>query len=158
MKPGSVTALKQLQEKLALWSTWDETKKEWESAVLEWCRGTDTLKTKKNLDVGIIYANRRECDRDNTYASLVPRIIDWYAPEEGPEREEFIDSLKLFSLLANVADMKSLVIHPYTTTHSQMTPEELEQQHITPTTVRLSIGVEHIDDILADLSQAFDKI
>ena len=94
MKPGSVTALKQLQEKLALWSTWDETKKEWESAVLEWCRGTDTLKTKKNLDVGIIYANRRECDRDNTYASLVPRIIDWYAPEEGPEREEFIDSLK----------------------------------------------------------------
>ena len=94
MKPGSVTALKQLQEKLALWSTWDETKKEWESAVLEWCRGGDTLKTKKNLDVGIIYANRRECDRDNTYASLVPRIIDWYAPEEGPEREEFIDSLK----------------------------------------------------------------
>ena len=94
MKPGSVTALKQLQEKLALWSTWDETKKEWESAVLEWCRGRDTLKTKKNLDVGIIYANRRECDRDNTYASLVPRIIDWYAPEEGPEREEFIDSLK----------------------------------------------------------------
>lgn len=71
---------------------------------------------------------------------------------------KFIDSLKLFSLLANVADMKSLVIHPYTTTHSQMTPEELEQQHITPTTVRLSIGVEHIDDILADLSQAFDKI
>ena len=71
---------------------------------------------------------------------------------------KFIDSLELFSLLANVADMKSLVIHPYTTTHSQMTPEELEQQHITPTTVRLSIGVEHIDDILADLSQAFDKI
>ena len=71
---------------------------------------------------------------------------------------KFIDSLKLFSLLANVADMKSLVIHAYTTTHSQMTPEELEQQHITPTTVRLSIGVEHIDDILADLSQAFDKI
>ena len=71
---------------------------------------------------------------------------------------KFIDSLKLFSLLANVADMKSLVIHPYTTTHSQMTLEELEQQHITPTTVRLSIGVEHIDDILADLSQAFDKI
>ena len=71
---------------------------------------------------------------------------------------KLIDSLKLFSLLANVADMKSLVIHPYTTTHSQMTPEELEQQHITPTTVRLSIGVEHIDDILADLSQAFDKI
>ena len=69
----------------------------------------------------------------------------------------FIDSLEIFSLLANVADVKSLVIHPYTTTHSQMTPEELEQQHITPSTIRLSIGTEHIDDIIADLSQAFDK-
>lgn len=71
---------------------------------------------------------------------------------------KFIDSLEIFSLLANVADVKSLVIHPYTTTHSQMTPEELSQQHITPTTVRLSIGVEHIDDILADLSHALDQI
>ena len=69
----------------------------------------------------------------------------------------FIDSLEIFSLLANVADVKSLVIHPYTTTHSQMTPEELKQQHITPSTIRLSIGTEHIDDIIADLSQAFDK-
>ena len=67
---------------------------------------------------------------------------------------KFIDSLKIFSLLANVADVKSLVIHPYTTTHSQMSPEELAQQHITPSTVRLSIGVEHIDDIIADLDQA----
>lgn len=74
------------------------------------------------------------------------------------EAWKFIDSLKIFSLLANVADVKSLVIHPYTTTHSQMTPEELEQQHITPATVRLSIGVEHIDDILADLDQAFASI
>ena len=71
---------------------------------------------------------------------------------------KFIDSLKIFSLLANVADVKSLVIHPYTTTHSQMSPEELEAQHITPTTVRLSIGVEHIVDILADLEQAFNQI
>lgn len=70
----------------------------------------------------------------------------------------FIDSLKIFSLLANVADVKSLVIHPYTTTHSQLSPEELTAQHITPTTVRLSIGVEHIDDILADLQQALDKL
>ena len=54
--------------------------------------------------------------------------------------------------------MKSLVIHPYTTTHSQLSPEELAEQHITPSTIRLSIGVEHIDDILADLDQAFDKI
>ena len=71
---------------------------------------------------------------------------------------KFIDSLQIFSLLANVADVKSLVIHPYTTTHSQMTPEELADQHITPSTVRLSIGVEHIDDILDDLRQALDQI
>ena len=72
------------------------------------------------------------------------------------EAWRFIDSLRIFSLLANVADVKSLVIHPYTTTHSQMTAEELAQQHITPATVRLSIGTEHIDDLIADLSQALD--
>ena len=79
---------------------------------------------------------------------------------KGGEKEawKFIDSLEIFSLLANVADVKSLVIHPYTTTHSQMTPEELAQQHITPSTVRLSIGIEHIDDIIDDLAQALDKI
>lgn len=69
--------------------------------------------------------------------------------------EKFIDNLKLFSILANVADVKSLAIHPYTTTHSQMSPEELEAQHITPATIRLSIGVEHIDDIIADLERGF---
>ena len=74
------------------------------------------------------------------------------------EAWRFIDSLEIFSLLANVADVKSLVIHPYTTTHSQMTPEELAQQHITPATVRLSIGTEHIDDLIADLDQALAKI
>ncbi len=79
---------------------------------------------------------------------------------KGGEKEawKFIDSLEIFSLLANVADVKSLVIHPYTTTHSQMTPEELAQQHITPSTVRLSIGTEHIDDIIDDLKQALEKI
>ena len=71
---------------------------------------------------------------------------------------KFIDALQLFSLLANVADVKSLVIHPYTTTHSQLSPEELAEQHITPSTVRLSIGTEHIDDIIDDLAQALDKI
>jgi len=64
----------------------------------------------------------------------------------------------VFSLLANVADVKSLVIHPYTTTHSQLSPEELAEQHITPSTVRLSIGTEHIDDIIADLSHALDRV
>ena len=74
------------------------------------------------------------------------------------EAWKFIDALQIFSLLANVADVKSLVIHPYTTTHSQLSPEELAEQHITPSTIRLSIGTEHIDDILDDLSQALDKI
>ncbi|MFR6344661.1 MAG: O-acetylhomoserine aminocarboxypropyltransferase/cysteine synthase family protein [Christensenellales bacterium] len=71
------------------------------------------------------------------------------------EAQEFIDKLEIFSLLANVADVKSLVIHPASTTHSQLTEEELLDQGIRPNTIRLSIGTEHIDDILADLSQAF---
>ena len=74
------------------------------------------------------------------------------------EAYRFIDSLKIFSLLANVADVKSLVIHPASTTHSQLSPEELLEQDIYPGTVRLSIGTEHVDDLIADLSQAFDKI
>ena len=79
---------------------------------------------------------------------------------KGGEKEawKFIDSLEIFSLLANVADVKSLVIHPYTTTHSQLSPEELAEQHITPATIRLSIGTEHIGDIIEDLAQALDKI
>ena len=74
------------------------------------------------------------------------------------EAWKFIDALQIFSLLANVADVKSLVIHPYTTTHSQLSEQELAEQHITPATVRLSIGTEHIDDIIEDLTQALDKI
>lgn len=70
----------------------------------------------------------------------------------------FIDNLKIFSLLANVADVKSLVIHPATTTHSELNAEELKDQGIFENTIRLSIGTEHIDDIIADLSQAFDSI
>lgn len=70
------------------------------------------------------------------------------------EAQRFIDKLKIFSLLANVADVKSLVIHPATTTHSQLSPEELLDQGIKPNTIRLSIGTEHIDDILEDLAQA----
>lgn len=73
------------------------------------------------------------------------------------EAQEFIDKLQVFSLLANVADAKSLVIHPYTTTHSQMTEEELSDSGIKPNTIRLSIGLEHIDDILYDLEEALKK-
>ena len=74
------------------------------------------------------------------------------------EAFKFIDSLEIFSLLANVADVKSLVIHPATTTHSQLTEAELTDQGIYQSTVRLSIGTEHIDDLIADLSQALDQI
>lgn len=74
------------------------------------------------------------------------------------QAHQFIDSLQIFSLLANVADVKSLVIHPATTTHSQLTQEELGDQKIKPNTIRLSIGTEHIDDILADLQRGFDAV
>ncbi|MBO5339714.1 MAG: O-acetylhomoserine aminocarboxypropyltransferase/cysteine synthase [Oscillospiraceae bacterium] len=74
------------------------------------------------------------------------------------EAHQFIDNLQIFSLLANVADVKSLVIHPATTTHSQLTEEELTEQGIKPNTIRLSIGTEHIDDIIADLQNGFDAV
>ena len=79
---------------------------------------------------------------------------------KGGQKEafEFIDNLKIFSLLANVADVKSLVIHPATTTHAQLSPEELEDVGIHENTIRLSIGTEHIDDILADLDQALNAV
>ena len=79
---------------------------------------------------------------------------------KGGEKEahKFIDNLKIFSLLANVADVKSLVIHPATTTHSQLTEEELLEQGIKPNTIRLSIGTEHIDDIIADLQNGFNAV
>lgn len=74
------------------------------------------------------------------------------------EAKAFIDRLELFSLLANVADLKSLAIHPASTTHAQLSEEELARQGITPGTIRLSIGTEHIDDILADLAQALEAV
>ena len=74
------------------------------------------------------------------------------------EAHAFIDALEIFSLLANVADVKSLVIHPATTTHSQLTEQELADQNIYQSTIRLSIGTEHIDDILADLEKGFAAI
>ncbi|MBP5158993.1 MAG: O-acetylhomoserine aminocarboxypropyltransferase/cysteine synthase, partial [Lachnospiraceae bacterium] len=74
------------------------------------------------------------------------------------EAYAFIDGLKIFSLLANVADVKSLVIHPYDTTHAELTPEQLEEAQIYQNTIRLSIGTEHIDDILWDLDQGFKAV
>ncbi len=74
------------------------------------------------------------------------------------EAKAFIDKLKIFSLLANVADVKSLVIHPASTTHSQLTESELPKSGIKPSTIRLSVGIEHVDDLIGDLNQAFDAI
>ena len=74
------------------------------------------------------------------------------------EAHRFIDHLKIFSLLANVADVKSLVIHPATTTHSQLSQEELQDQGILPNTIRLSVGTEHIDDIIGDLELGFAAV
>lgn len=74
------------------------------------------------------------------------------------EAHRFIDNLQIFSLLANVADVKSLVIHPATTTHSQLSEKELEEQNIHQSTIRLSIGTEHIDDLIADMEQAFAAV
>ncbi|MCC8118112.1 MAG: O-acetylhomoserine aminocarboxypropyltransferase/cysteine synthase [Bacteroidales bacterium] len=74
------------------------------------------------------------------------------------EAWRFIDNLEIFSLLANVADVKSLVIHPASTTHSQLSPEELAEQHITPATIRLSIGTEHVDDLIEALDNAFKAV
>ena len=77
---------------------------------------------------------------------------------DAQKAKDFIDNLELFSLLANVADVKSLVIHPATTTHSQCTEEELLDQGIKPNTIRLSIGTENVDDIIEDLDEAFKAV
>lgn len=92
------------------------------------------------------------------YPNGVGSIFTFFVEGGEAEAWRFIDSLELFSLVANDADVKPLVIHPYTTTHSQLTVYELDEQGITPSSVRLSIGTEHIDDIIADLDNAFKTI
>ena len=77
---------------------------------------------------------------------------------DAKKAQEFIDNLELFSLLANVADVKSLVIHPASTTHAELNEKEQADQGIKPNTIRLSIGTEHIDDIIEDLSEAFKAV
>ena len=141
-------------------------------------QGTETLSLRverhvENAKKVIEFLNNHPLVEKVNHPSLDSRYVDLYNKYfpngagsiftfeiKGGEKEakKFIDSLQIFSILANVADVKSLVIHPATTTHSQLSPEELEEQNINPNTIRLSIGTEHIDDIIADLSQAFDKI
>lgn len=141
-------------------------------------QGTETLSLRverhvENAKKVIEFLNNHPLVEKVNHPSLDSRYVDLYNKYfpngagsiftfeiKGGEKEakKFVDSLQIFSILANVADVKSLVIHPATTTHSQLSPEELEEQNIKPNTIRLSIGTEHIDDIIADLSQAFDKI
>lgn len=141
-------------------------------------QGTETLSLRverhvENTKKVIEYLNNHPLVEKINHPSLDPKykdLYDEYFPNgagsiftfdiKGGEKEakKFIDSLEIFSILANVADVKSLVIHPATTTHSQLSPEELEEQNIKANTIRLSIGTEHIDDIIADLDQAFNAV
>lgn len=141
-------------------------------------QGTETLSLRverhvENAKKVIEYLNNHPLVEKVNHPSLDPKyqaLYNEYFPNgagsiftfeiKGGEAEakKFIDSLQIFSILANVADVKSLVIHPATTTHSQLSSEELAEQNIKPNTIRLSIGTEHIDDILADLAQAFEQI
>lgn len=95
---------------------------------------------------------------DSYFPNGAASIFTFEIKGDAEKAKKFTESLKLFSLLANVADVKSLVIHPASTTHSQLSEEELLSAGIKPTTVRLSIGTEHIDDIIADLEQGFKAV
>lgn len=103
-----------------------------------------------------------EEDQKRLYKAYFPKggasIFTFEIKGGAEEARKFIDSLEIFSLLANVADVKSLAIHPASTTHSQLNEEELKEQGIRPNTIRLSIGTEHIDDIIEDLETAFERI
>ena len=141
-------------------------------------QGTETLSLRVERHVEnalkvIEYLNNHPLVEKINHPSLEPKykdLYDKYFPNgagsiftfdiKGGEKEakKFIDSLEIFSILANVADVKSLVIHPATTTHSQLSPEELEDQNIHPNTIRLSIGTENIDDIIADLEKGFKAV
>ena len=141
-------------------------------------QGTETLSLRVERHVEnalkvIEYLNNHPLVEKINHPSLEPKYKDLYYKYfpngagsiftfdiKGGEKEakKFIDSLEIFSILANVADVKSLVIHPATTTHSQLSPEELEDQNIHPNTIRLSIGTENIDDIIADLEKGFKAV
>ena len=106
-----------------------------------------------------VLADHRDHARYERYFPHGAGSIFTFEIKGGAEKaKRFTEELQLFSLLANVADVKSLVIHPASTTHSQMSERELLEGGITPSTIRLSIGVEHIDDIIADLHQGFAAV
>lgn len=104
----------------------------------------------------------KEPEQKDLYNKYFPKgggsIFTFEIKGDDKRAKEFIDNLELFSLLANVADVKSLVIHPASTTHSQLSPKELENQGIKPNTIRLSIGTENINDIIEDIDEAFKAL
>ena len=104
----------------------------------------------------------RDAGQQQLYKKYFPKgggsIFTFEIKGDAEIAKKFIDNLELFSLLANVADVKSLVIHPASTTHSQLNEEELKDQGIRPNTIRLSVGTENIDDILEDLEEAFQAV
>ena len=108
------------------------------------------------------HINQRLSSQTTIYKKYFPNgggsIFTFEIKGDAQKAKDFIDHLELFSLLANVADVKSLVIHPASTTHSQMTEEELLGSGIKPNTIRLSIGTENIDDIIEDLDEAFKAV
>lgn len=126
--------------------------------------------TKKVIDFLSKHPKVESVNHPSVEGSPYKALYDKYFPNgggsiftfeiKGDEKtaQKFIDNLQVFSLLANVADVKSLAIHPASTTHSQLTGDELIEQGIKPNTIRLSIGTEHIDDILFDLQEAFDAV
>lgn len=109
------------------------------------------------VDHPSLATGKEKATYDKYYPNGAGSIFTFEIKGGAEEAKAFIDRLQIFSLLANVADVKSLVIHPASTTHSQMTENELLDARIKPNTIRLSIGIEHIDDLIEDLAQAFYK-
>lgn len=126
--------------------------------------------TKRIIDFLSAHPKTEKVNHPSLADSRYKKLFDKYFPNGGgsiftfeikggaAEAKKFIDNLQIFSLLANVADVKSLAIHPATTTHSQLSQAELADQGIKPNTIRLSIGTEHIDDLILDLKEAFDAV
>lgn len=126
--------------------------------------------TKKIIEFLSAHPKTEKVNHPSLSDSKYKKLFDKYFPNGGgsiftfeikggaAEAKKFIDNLQIFSLLANVADVKSLAIHPATTTHSQLSQAELADQGIKPNTIRLSIGTEHIDDLILDLKEAFDAV
>ena len=125
------------------------------------CIGDNTLMGKISYELQEVVPESPLKTKLRGLAKTISRIGSIFTFEikgTSEDAQKFIDNLKVFSLLANVADVKSLAIHPATTTHSQLNEEELAEQGIKPNTIRLSIGTEHIDDIIFDLEEAFKAV